>query len=353
MTQTPDALDQAKYIEKSRETATNKAIAFCLGEITKRFGSGSPDELPFHTREHSELVKEFGTDLLILIREADPSLVSDNDIANYQIAAAAHDIVQNADFKPNDQGRLTRYRRRGWKDTGNEKDAAAELSGHLSKYHLADGTPVFPDSHIIAEPIATTYPEFSAVELGDEEINMVERFLKDDLGADFWQEIKDKKHLKITQPELTPDSSLAALVLGQADLRAALCSGPHFTDSGNNEFREINTWIPPELAKGIDNIAPETKTAIAGEIKKWMQAQVGVALWQAALFFQYFEKNNIIKNNSQAELIKEKIKQKCLPNIRQNIQALTARHHQLENVDPASIDNNQFSALILQMGYQI
>ena len=325
--------------------------------LSEQFGpNGKEESLDFHNPGHSEEVVTHAWKFLDIIREIDPSLVSDLDLELIQIEGLAHDVVQRS-TKP--AGRL-RLRHRGYRATevpqavrdlgvavGNELASARELLGELARYRFPDGRYVFPMDD----------PAFR-------------REIADDIGATFpaFQpnaEINGDRGVKMYQPHLTARSSLRALALATADTRADIGSSPDpdvYRQHGNAEFRELRHALKAQLLNGIKRLEPRRRVQISRDILGWVRGQIAFAKWQKVLFLDSLERNRRLNSSPKAAAIKKALRRQYRY-FDSNIREVRTRCAKLEREygDPADakafarrireMSTEQLHALFREMGY--
>lgn len=267
---------------ESLEQALSAIKVTLLGRMGMRFSEQGETPLDFHGLQHSLAVGETTKVFLQKIYDIDPELIGTNDMILGEMEGVAHDLVQDG---IREEGKNLK-RKIGY----NELTSAGELLEEMKRYRYADGSAVFPigDEKFrqdIVDNIGTTIPEFALRELPD--------------GG---------QGLRISQRNLTERSSLRALALASADLRGEFIRGKDFTSfcaSGNAEFRELHIPVRESIEKGIDQISPQRRAEIAGQILDWKHAQVGFAKWQKILFQESIEKNEAIARSAKAQEIRE------------------------------------------------
>ncbi|PIT92059.1 MAG: hypothetical protein COU08_04365 [Candidatus Harrisonbacteria bacterium CG10_big_fil_rev_8_21_14_0_10_42_17] len=343
-------------------------------ELIKRLHDRFDNRLDFHNFNHSASGAHEVYELLHLIQEQDPGLVSNEDIEIAMLEMLAHDIDQ--DFDENSATRMRERRRGAYPEdiphndsgelkyeVGNERASAEELADELERYtykvpsvefarqhpHLLKnaGKKIFQISReeIVAD-IAVTYPEF-----------------------DFSAELPDnsgRKGLKIYQPYLTPESSLRAFALAQVDLRSPLW-GRTVAYHSNAELRELFIGISEDVReRGVDSLTYERRDNIATTVLMWIKNQIGFTVWQRELFLDNLEHNTLINASAHSEGIKQALRDRYLPNIDQSIIDAEQRYrrikqdYNLAGDDPDSWgssltaldqDLDRFKALLQEVGY--
>ena len=325
--------------------------------LSEQFGpNGTEESLDFHNPRHSEEVVNHARKFLDIIREIDPSLVSDLDLELIQIEGLAHDVVQRSTKAP---GRM-RLRHRGYRAAdvpqavrnlgiavGNELASARELLGELARYRFPDGRSVFPVDD----------PAFR-------------REIADDIGATFPAfkpnaEIDGDRGLKMYHPHLTARSSVRALALVTADTRADIGSNPDpevFRQHGNAEFRELRHTMKGQLLNGIERLVPRRRIQISRDILGWVREQIAFAKWQKVLFLESLERNRRLNSSPKAAAIKRALRRQYR-SFDSNIRAVRNRCARLEREygDPGDaktfarrireMSTEQLRALFREMGY--
>lgn len=238
---------QTEKIDSYVDEGINQALAL----IKERY-EDSPkerDNLPFHNVKHSEDVIRRAETILSAIQKADPSLVSERDIAMSRLAGAYHDTVQRWEENKVADGQFTKVLRRRF--TGdNEKASAGEGIVFMDEVN-SRGESVFSeeDKDALRETIEATMPGWDPV------------------------------NKTVMQPKLTKESSLVARAVALADLGAAGMDGTKaFATEGKTLFKEENLDILDALrSKGIEGISDTQKEYFHSRMVGWLKFQAGFA----------------------------------------------------------------------------
>jgi hypothetical protein len=291
---------EGDIIVESRGEAVGKIKEAFLKRLRERFGPENKN-LAYHNFEHSRDMAGMARNILGMIHEEDPDLVSAEDIDLVEMEGWAHDSVQEA-FE---EGTMIE-RWRGYEDSditpsmkargvtvGNERASANELIAELHRYAHADGSRAFPvdDKNwikAVSEDIGATTPEIA-----------------------FGAPLPDgTPALKISSKYLDAKSSLRAVALANADLCAPLANpNPEaFAESGKREYRELNRpGIGREIAGGTEKITPERRIEIASGMIGWMSTQSGLGKHERILVHESLNENERLNASPKSARIKERL----------------------------------------------
>lgn len=236
--------DQTENID----TYVNEGVDRALSMIKERYEDSAEerDNLPFHNSQHTEGVIRRTEAVLSAIREADPSLVSERDIALGRLAGAYHDTVQKWEENRVADGQFTKVIRRRFAGN-NEKSSADESVAFMDKA-WNDGDEIFSkaDKAVMREAIGVTEPGWDSV------------------------------NKTVVQPQLSEDSSLIARAVALADLGTAGIDGSQaFTNEGKTLFKEDNLDILDAIRNG--KFSDEQKVYFKQRMLEWLNTQVGFA----------------------------------------------------------------------------
>ena len=224
--------DIGPYVDEGVEQA--------LSLVRERFERSpeTKDNLPFHNVEHTQGVIRRTELVLAAIREAEPSLVSERDMALGRLAPAYHDTVQKWEEIRTVEGPFTKVMRRRFVRE-NERASADEGVGYMEEVNSRDVL-VFSESDkaVFGEAIDATIPDW------------------------------DPLNKTVFQPQLTEGSSLIARAVALADLGTAGMDGPQaYTREGRAIFREDNLDVLAAL-QGRD------RQAITGPQKEYFRSRM-------------------------------------------------------------------------------
>lgn len=235
---------QVENIDLYVDNGINQA----LSTIKERYEDAPKerDALPFHNVNHTEGVIRRTEAVLSAIREADPSLVSEHDIAMGRLAGAYHDTVQRWEENKIPDGQFTKVLRRRFAGD-NEKASADEGIAFMNEV-WNEGDAIFSeeDKAVMREAIDVTEP-------GWDPINKT-----------------------VMQPQLKEESSLIARAVALADLGTAGMDGPRaFTNEGSALFKEENLDILDSIRSV--QISEDQKRYFQQRMVGWLKSQAGFA----------------------------------------------------------------------------
>lgn len=348
----PPQPEEEKSVDPEHTAEVERLGEAVKGELRRlvqeRFGKEGKEALDYHGPEHSLGVAEDAVDLLKIIQQQDPSMVSDVDVLLVELEALAHDLV----LESNTEG-FTRARDRGAAYTdevgelkgvgekvGNEGKSAQELLKILKKTTTSGGKEFFPtwDPEFragVAADIAATYPDALFYSQPDP-----------NTGLD---------GLKISQPHLTSESSLRAWALATADLRGVYRKDKNpkgFIEHGDAELRESKVGIRKEIATGLDSIPPEKRVVIVKEILGWKHTQINFPKWQEKLFLQSVAEQAKFNGKPQLqELLKSQFDFAPAIALAQS-ESVRLKTEYGSLVEDAT-DTKKFQALLQEVGYEV
>lgn len=326
-----------KIIPRNRGEATAKIL-----QTFKSIQRENHSSLDFHNEKHPETVRRAALEFAKIIMREDPTLVTKNTMEGIVTSATSHDSVLNVAHGE----MITRFRgffesdiKEGYRAAmeqagihkGNELLSAEYVGREMDKYVYGGDKPIF-DAVFRKETydaIAATFPEFDfSATISDADF---ERYF----GTARLQEAGLEKYrtgIKVWQPHLKPDSSLATLAIATGDLRGDVASKNFetFRKSGNAEFRELNEGLRQTVREEIAAIPLEKKRKIAESMLRWIKAQVTFAMWQKVLFWESIHTNQAIGQSKKAEEIKRAFRDRYDPCFNANILKAKERYERLE-----------------------
>lgn len=246
-------------------------------------------EDPYHNIEHSSDVDIVSARVCEIIKDIDPSLVTEQEELAREVAAYAHDaVIEYVDaIGENNPMKGKRVRRRGFlrgdvsfdlrnSGMGNEHASSEKVKAMIDEVdpNHAIFKPVVVDE--INAAIAATFPEFDLkAKVPDEKWYGI-----DPRARQYFDE--EGKGLRIYQPYLHPKSSVATLSVALADLSGGGFMLPEDSlKKGNAEYRETRDrvgWLLME--KGLKNVSLEEKQKIIDDMKGWLKSQVQFFVWR-------------------------------------------------------------------------
>jgi hypothetical protein len=228
------------------EQGAKKALAL-IGERFER-SPEKRDNCAFHGVWHTQNVIDRTEKILMAMRQANPELVSERDIALGCHAAAWHDVVQNWRERKVVDGQFNKILRQRF-ISENEKISAQEAIDFMEQLNREQNKEIFSDKdkEITREAIKATIPDFSSEEK------------------------------TVFQPYLNGQSSPVARAVALADIGGAGMDGPEkFLAEGNALFREENLDINDAI-ENQKNLLPEEKEFYRQRIIAWSNIQISFA----------------------------------------------------------------------------
>lgn len=272
--------------------------------LKDRFESNpNPQEnLDYHNSRHTISVINDAAKIIEAVRNTDPSILTDKDVALIIIAAAGHDLVQN--WREETIESSTRFPiKKRIRFTGtNEEESADETIRMMKGFDKVFGEEAYDT---VREAILATIPAF--------------------------------KDGGVYQPNLNENSSIVTKVLALADLADAGIRPPEeFARQSFALFREENPDIK-EVIKQPESLPDKKKQEIIKRVKDWIDFQVRFI------------------NSRQERFLRKEVM--LLPkNVREAVKALFS--HFDENLQYfqellEKAENLDFDSLLLLIGYSI
>lgn len=332
-------------------------------------------EKEYHGVGHVVGVDEASANIFDIISDIQPDAITEEMEIARRLAALGHDLILKAseveDENAFNYGQLQRVR--GIEDGGNEHESAMRVI-ELAEESDFEGSIVTEEvKGMILANVEATYPDFRL-----EDVSREDQLLEDPTSGEIidlqkylipamenGNPVLDEesgeasfKALLIHQPTLGEESSLGELAVALGDLSASgRLEYDEFESEGNGEFRESHPLIGRELEGGVENLTPERKAKIAGEMLGWASVQVGFVLMQKKRLDHIVASSKTLDGLSSGVKIKEELLlahgnfDDNIIRSTQRVDALRDEFDTLKSLDAYPDNNEALLQLAHKMGY--